>query len=218
MLCVTVQSLCVVVWHCCICSCSRGTWGKGSLAIPGACPCTTMYIFLCGVVASTVLQGADSQSGICSQPHPSQTLQVSVWTVTLKFTFQIVTLLIKVNICLCILCIFGIVSHREAQEDMRKERGEELSYPVLAFHGTNEANITPICENGFKVPGEGVFEVVCSAITSVTNTGTLFDLRLLSLAYRRQGFQAQNRHRLVWARSVLQWIPQLLYGLHLWIN
>ncbi|KAK3108084.1 hypothetical protein FSP39_000847 [Pinctada imbricata] len=35
---------------------------------------------------------------------------------------------------------------KQAREDIKKERGEDLSYPVLAFHGTKEENITPICE------------------------------------------------------------------------
>ena len=42
---------------------------------------------------------------------------------------------------------------REAREDLKKVRGEELSLPVLAFHGTKSENIVPICESGFKVPG-----------------------------------------------------------------
>ncbi|CAF3976179.1 unnamed protein product [Rotaria sp. Silwood2] len=44
-----------------------------------------------------------------------------------------------------------------AREELKKKRGEEYSYPVLAFHGTAIANIQPICENGFKVPGEEGF-------------------------------------------------------------
>ena len=36
---------------------------------------------------------------------------------------------------------------------MKKKRGEEFSHPILAFHGTEQKNITPICETGFKVPG-----------------------------------------------------------------
>ena len=40
-----------------------------------------------------------------------------------------------------------------AMEDLKKQRGEELSYPVLAFHGTQEKNIKLIVENNFKVPG-----------------------------------------------------------------
>ena len=42
---------------------------------------------------------------------------------------------------------------RECREALKKLRGEEFSYPVLAFHGTNQEFITPICETGFKVPG-----------------------------------------------------------------
>jgi hypothetical protein len=33
-------------------------------------------------------------------------------------------------------------------------RGEDMSYPILAFHGTKEENIAPIVEGGFKVPGK----------------------------------------------------------------
>lgn len=47
---------------------------------------------------------------------------------------------------------------REAQKEISKERGEKFSYPILAFHGTDQKNIIPICENGFKVPGEKGFK------------------------------------------------------------
>lgn len=33
-----------------------------------------------------------------------------------------------------------------------------MSYPVLAFHGTREANIHSICQEGFRVPGDTDFE------------------------------------------------------------
>ncbi|XP_064647654.1 uncharacterized protein LOC135500253 [Lineus longissimus] len=46
---------------------------------------------------------------------------------------------------------------REAREDLKKHRSEKMSYPVLAFHGTDEDNIRPICETGFRVPGEQGF-------------------------------------------------------------
>ena len=46
------------------------------------------------------------------------------------------------------------LSCRQAREDMKLMRGEEMSYPVLAFHGTAVENITPIVEKGFKVPGK----------------------------------------------------------------
>ncbi|KAK7481278.1 hypothetical protein BaRGS_00027538 [Batillaria attramentaria] len=52
---------------------------------------------------------------------------------------------------------FLVKRFKAAREKLKKERGEEMSYPVLAFHGTNESNITPICETGFKVPGESGF-------------------------------------------------------------
>jgi len=42
----------------------------------------------------------------------------------------------------------------KAREELKKKRGEEYSYPVLAFHGTAVTNIQPICEKGFKVPGK----------------------------------------------------------------
>lgn len=44
---------------------------------------------------------------------------------------------------------------KECREALKKLRGEEFSYPVLAFHGTKQEYITPICETGFKVPGAG---------------------------------------------------------------
>ncbi len=31
-----------------------------------------------------------------------------------------------------------------------------MSYPVLAFHGTEVKNIIPICETGFRIPGISV--------------------------------------------------------------
>lgn len=52
---------------------------------------------------------------------------------------------------------FLVKRFKAAREKLKKERGEDMSYPVLAFHGTNESNITPICETGFKVPGESGF-------------------------------------------------------------
>ncbi|XP_050418622.2 uncharacterized protein LOC126831981 [Patella vulgata] len=48
---------------------------------------------------------------------------------------------------------------KKAREDLKKSRGEDFSYPVLAFHGTQEKNITPICEKGFKSPGESGFKM-----------------------------------------------------------
>jgi len=47
-----------------------------------------------------------------------------------------------------------IVFYSKAREELKKKRGEEYSYPVLAFHGTAVTNIQPICEKGFKVPGK----------------------------------------------------------------
>ena len=41
----------------------------------------------------------------------------------------------------------------KAQEDMKKNRGEEYSHAILAFHGTDEKSITPIVETGFRIPG-----------------------------------------------------------------
>jgi len=46
----------------------------------------------------------------------------------------------------------------KAREELKAKRGEAYSYPVLAFHGTAVTNITPICENGFKVPGQDGFQ------------------------------------------------------------
>lgn len=42
---------------------------------------------------------------------------------------------------------------KKCREILKAKRGDECSYPVLAFHGTLETNILPICEQGFKVPG-----------------------------------------------------------------
>lgn len=42
----------------------------------------------------------------------------------------------------------------EAKKNLAATRGEDMSKPVLAFHGTAEANILPICETGFKIPGQ----------------------------------------------------------------
>lgn len=43
---------------------------------------------------------------------------------------------------------------KKCRESLKATRGEEYSYPVLAFHGTEEKNIVPICETGFKIPGD----------------------------------------------------------------
>jgi len=42
----------------------------------------------------------------------------------------------------------------QAREELKIKRGEAYCHPILAFHGTAVANIVPICENGFKVPGK----------------------------------------------------------------
>ncbi|XP_045169852.2 uncharacterized protein LOC123532470 [Mercenaria mercenaria] len=42
---------------------------------------------------------------------------------------------------------------KKCREQLKSTRGEEYSYPVLGFHGTEEKNIVPICETGFKIPG-----------------------------------------------------------------
>lgn len=47
---------------------------------------------------------------------------------------------------------------QKARQKLRKVRGEKMSYPVLAFHGTKENNIHSICNTGFRVPGEENFE------------------------------------------------------------
>ncbi|XP_059146071.1 uncharacterized protein LOC131933308 [Physella acuta] len=46
---------------------------------------------------------------------------------------------------------------REYQKELKTTRGEEFSYTVLGFHGTDQKNIRPICENGFKAPGDKGF-------------------------------------------------------------
>ncbi|XP_021350786.1 uncharacterized protein LOC110448723 isoform X2 [Mizuhopecten yessoensis] len=53
---------------------------------------------------------------------------------------------------------------KSAREDLKKHRGADKSFPVLAFHGTDMKNIKPICETGFKVPGDTGF-------THKTDTG-----------------------------------------------
>ncbi|OPL33588.1 hypothetical protein AM593_08322, partial [Mytilus galloprovincialis] len=45
----------------------------------------------------------------------------------------------------------------KAIDDMKKHRGAKMAYPILAFHGTIEANIKSIVENNFKVPGQQGF-------------------------------------------------------------
>jgi len=47
---------------------------------------------------------------------------------------------------------------QKARQKLKNTRGEKMSYPVLAFHGTKEANIHSICKTGFRVPGEANFE------------------------------------------------------------
>ncbi|XP_062589325.1 uncharacterized protein LOC134250975 [Saccostrea cucullata] len=47
---------------------------------------------------------------------------------------------------------------KHAKDELKKQRGEDLSYPVLAFHGTKVENITKICETGFRVPGDKGFQ------------------------------------------------------------
>ncbi|UJR36762.1 hypothetical protein I4U23_029477 [Adineta vaga] len=51
-----------------------------------------------------------------------------------------------------------IEKFNKAREELKEKRGVEYSYPVLAFHGTAIANIQPICETGFKVPGQKGFK------------------------------------------------------------
>ena len=50
------------------------------------------------------------------------------------------------------------VQFSKAREELKAKRGVEYSYPVLAFHGTAVANIQPICETGFKIPGQKGFK------------------------------------------------------------
>ncbi|CAF2070307.1 unnamed protein product [Rotaria magnacalcarata] len=46
----------------------------------------------------------------------------------------------------------------QARDELKRKRGENYSYPILAFHGTAVTNIQPICDNGFKVPGQDGFQ------------------------------------------------------------
>ncbi len=54
-------------------------------------------------------------------------------------------------------CKYSWFISREARANLKKLRGKERSLPVLAFHGTEEANIVPICKTGFRVPGTAFF-------------------------------------------------------------
>lgn len=47
---------------------------------------------------------------------------------------------------------------QKSRQKLKNERGEEMSYPVLAFHGTKETNIHSICNTGFRAPGDANFE------------------------------------------------------------
>lgn len=47
---------------------------------------------------------------------------------------------------------------QKSRQKLKNARGEEMSYPVLAFHGTKEANIHSICNTGFRAPGDANFE------------------------------------------------------------
>ncbi|CAF0731653.1 unnamed protein product [Adineta steineri] len=51
-----------------------------------------------------------------------------------------------------------IKNFNKARDELKEQRGVEYSYPVLAFHGTAVANIQPICETGFKIPGQKGFK------------------------------------------------------------
>nr|KAI8728513.1 CAunnamed protein product [Biomphalaria glabrata] len=51
-----------------------------------------------------------------------------------------------------------VKNFRQCQEKLKKTRGESFSYPILGFHGTDQKNIRPICENGFKAPGDKGFK------------------------------------------------------------
>ncbi|XP_046570875.1 protein mono-ADP-ribosyltransferase PARP14-like isoform X2 [Haliotis rubra] len=48
---------------------------------------------------------------------------------------------------------------RSAQESLKKSRGEMNAQPILAFHGTDEGNITKICEKGFLKHGDAGFQM-----------------------------------------------------------
>ncbi|CAF1473612.1 unnamed protein product [Rotaria sp. Silwood1] len=51
-----------------------------------------------------------------------------------------------------------IEQFNKAREELKKKRGEEYSYPILAFHGTAMTNIQAKCENGLKVLGQAGFQ------------------------------------------------------------
>lgn len=46
----------------------------------------------------------------------------------------------------------------QTREKFKKSRGDQESRPILVFHGTQDANIKPIVENNFKVPGQQGFQ------------------------------------------------------------
>ena len=47
---------------------------------------------------------------------------------------------------------------QKSRQKLKNARVEEMSYPVLAFHGTKETNIHSICNTGFRAPGDANFE------------------------------------------------------------
>lgn len=83
--------------------------------------------------------------------YSSENHCVNLFFLTNRFNFSIWQLVI-------------IDSFREAREDLKKHRGEDMSYPVLAFHGTKEGNINPIAETGFQCPGTDMYSSVVSLI------------------------------------------------------
>lgn len=77
---------------------------------------------------------------------------------------------------------------REAREDLKNVRGEDMSYPVLGFHGTDVTNISLICQNGFKVPGETLMWIQWTFLSSLCNVYFYFPFVLvmaLMVAYLR---------------------------------
>ena len=85
-----------------------------------------------------------------------------------------------------------VVFRSDAREELKNKRGLEYSYPVLAFHGTAIANIQPICETGFKVPGE--FDCCSDKSWMHWNVHS----------FRSEGVQTCHWHWLLWPRNVLQ--------------
>ncbi|KJE97783.1 hypothetical protein CAOG_07882 [Capsaspora owczarzaki ATCC 30864] len=63
----------------------------------------------------------------------------------------------------CVTCVEYVVAPRlvrrfqQARQHMADQLGPSEALPVLAFHGTSPSNLTSICEQGFRMPGDPDF-------------------------------------------------------------